>query len=148
MKGEWDMTSVKTRSTISASPMKKILVMQVISFGTMLLLAASCAFLIGNELLGESSRGISASVTLVASTFLGAISIRNDEILELIILRFIGSGVYYGILICTAALFFSTGFQRMGTNALLVFTGCGCAAITGFVRKRTGSRKRYKYRSR
>ena len=142
------MVSIKKRTVAAGSPVKMILMMQLICLLSVLIFAGVCAFIIENGAIPESGSGACGSVALAISTFLGALSIRGDDKVQKSFMRLLGGVIYYGILLCIAALFFSTGFTGMGRNALMVLLGCSGAILCGFARFQGKGKQKYKYRSR
>ena len=108
--------------------------------------AAILAWLVAGERLGENVIGYGAMVILLLSSLLGALLAANRIKRMRVQMCLVSGGVYYLTLLAMTAMFFGGTYQGMGVAALMVFAGCGAAALIG-LRGRKGKQMKFKRRA-
>lgn len=103
----------------------------IISMVLTLILSAGITYLVLSETMAESAVGYGVMLTVLVSSFLGAIvaaaAVKSRRLFVCLM-----SGVgYFLLLLSVTALFFGGQYEGMGVTALLVFGGAGAAALMG-----------------
>lgn len=140
--------SYRKESGVTAWWVNKSVFVVIISALAMCVMTAVAAVMIESGIITETSEFECVAVILLISTFIGSCAIKSDDWLRTAILRAIGCMIFYCLLLCIAALFFSCGYESLGFNAVMVFLGYLCSFATGLFGKNKSKQRRYKYRTR
>lgn len=115
----------------------------LLSLGITLLGCALIAYLMLTQKLQEEAVGYASIVVLALASAAGAfLSAGMIKRMRAQVCLMTGAGYYLALLGCNA-LIFGGQYAGLGVTAIVVFLGCGCAAIFGMIRQK-GSKAKFK----
>lgn len=115
----------------------------MLSLGMTVLGCAMIAYLMLTQKLQEEAIGYASIAVLAMSSAAGAfLSAGLTKRMRAQVCMMTGAGYYLALLGCNA-LFFGGQYAGLGVTAIVIFLGCGCAALFGIVRQK-GSKRKFK----
>ena len=119
----------------------------VVNLAVTLISAILVSVLVAGERVGENRIGLAAVITVVISSFCGAIVAAKRIGHRRMIICLASGAVYYLSLLCCTALFFDGKFEGLGAAALTIIGSSAVAGLLGIRQKgqkMKGLQKRYR----
>lgn len=141
------MIRLKTKNLFHSVP-GAVALGTIVCILTLLILTVAITYLVHGQLLHEDSVRLAAEASIAIASFIGVLAATTGMRSHITIQCVATAVVSYLCLLLGGVLIFGSGFEGLGTGAIMVAIGSAVAFLVNILPKNRNRKGKYKYRFR